>query len=202
MILNIGRQLGSGGREIAKLIAQNLHMKYLDKELILLAAKESGIASEMFEKADECTQKTGGFWNFYLPWISALPLSSGLTHEHLFQIQSDVINQEAQNADCVFVGRCADFILRHRTDCLNVFVSADEDDRIKRLKSNHNMTDEQARQLIQKSDKQRAAYYNFYTNKTWGEAASYDLCINTSTIGIENACRLIESCVKCLKNCP
>ena len=199
MILNIGRQLGSGGREIAQRVARNLNMKFLDKELILLAAKESGIATEMFERADECTQKTGGFWGFHLPWMSSLPCSEGLTNDTLFQIQSEVIKKEAELHDCIFVGRCADYILRERKDCLNVFVSAHEDDRIIRLQSALNIPEEEARHLIERTDKQRAAYYNFYTNKTWGEAASYDLCINSSVLGIENACHLIEKCIECLK---
>lgn len=192
MILNIGRQLGSGGREIAKRIAQDLNMKYLDKELILLAAKESGIASEMFEKADECTQLTGGFWGFHLPWLSSLPFSSGLTNDCLFQIQSEVITKEATQHDCVFVGRCADYILRQRKDCLNVFISADENDRIQRLQAHLNIKEDEARNLIEKIDKQRAAYYNFYTNKTWGDAASYHLCLNSSVLGIDKSCEIIK----------
>lgn len=199
MILNIGRQLGSGGREIAKQIAADLNMKYLDKELVLLAAKESGIASEMFERADECTQKTGGFWGFHLPWMTALPFSAGLTNDTLFQIQSEVIKQEAQLHDCVFVGRCADYILRQRKDCINVFISAAEEDRIQRITKQRNITEDEAAQLIQKMDKQRAAYYNFYTNKTWGDAASYDLCINSSLVGIDKSCEIIKQLITQLR---
>ena len=195
MILNIGRQLGSGGREIAQRVARDLNLKFLDKELILLAAKESGIATEMFERADECTQKTGGFWGFHLPWMISLPCSEGLTNDTLFQIQSEVIKKEAGLQDCVFVGRCADYILRERKDCFNVFISAHEEDRIQRLRNNLNISEEEAIQLIERTDKQRASYYNFYTNKTWGEAAGYDLCINSSTLGIENACKVIEKCI-------
>lgn len=199
MILNIGRQLGSGGREIAQKVAQDLNMKYLDKELILLAAKDSGIASEMFERADECTQKTGSFWGFHLPWMISLPCAEGLTNDTLFQIQSEVIKKEAEQHNCIFVGRCADYILRERTDCLNVFISANEEHRIQRLQNSLKITEEEARQLIERTDKQRAAYYNFYTNKTWGEAASYDLCINSSVLGIEKSCQLIECFLEYMK---
>lgn len=191
MILNIGRQLGSGGREIGKRLAERLNMAYFDKELILLAAKESGICPEMFEQADECTSKTGGFFGLHFPWSTTLPYNSGLTNEVLFKIQSDVIRQQAEKQPCVFVGRCADYILRDRMDCVNIFISADEKDRIKRIAQHHQCDNRQAEELLRKTDKGRAAYYDFYTDKTWGAAPSYDLCINSSLLGIERTVDMI-----------
>lgn len=192
MILNIGRQLGSGGREVAKRLAQELDMNYFDKEILLLAAKDSGICAEMFERVDECAEKSGGFWGLHVPWNSYLPFVSGLTNDALFKIQSDVIRREAEKHDCVFVGRCADYILRERQDCLNVFLMANKHDRIARIMQHYDFDEKQSEERMRKSDKERAAYYDFYTDKSWGVASSYDLCLNTSICGIDGAVKTIK----------
>lgn len=188
MIINIGRQLGSGGREIGQKLATHFQLKFFDKELISLAAEKSGINSKLFEGTDERTEIFHHtLLGLRMPmWHDGIHISSGLTQEVLFQIQSNVIRQVANEDNCLFVGRCADYILRDFDNCVNIFVCAHEEDRIKRISNNYQVDQKQAFDILRKTDKQRASYYNFYTEKTWGAAASYDLCINSSVLGIEN----------------
>jgi hypothetical protein len=136
MIITIGRQLGSGGREIGKKLAEVLGIAYYDKEIIELTAKESGLSQRLFEEADERTQKgvPAGIFGMRFPFLGDGTIASGgLSNEMLFKIQSDVMRNLADRQPCVFIGRCADYILRERTDCLSVFVSANDEDRIKRI---------------------------------------------------------------------
>lgn len=194
VIVTIGRQFGSGGRTIGKKLAEQLGIAYYDKELINLASKESGICGEFFEKADE---KTSG------SLLKALAMGFSmnnaifqsndyLSNESLFQIQSDVIRKVASGQSCVLVGRCADYILREDPDCISIFVSASEEDRIRRS-AEYNQSDEKdAEEYMRKADKSRASYYNYYTDKIWGAAESYDLCINSSLYGIDKTVEFIR----------
>ena len=168
-IINIGRQLGSGGRQIGQLLSKRLSVSFYDKELIALASKQSGLKKEVFEEADEKKRFTltgGEFSNNYL-W-----------NEMLFKIQSDVILDLANKKSCIFVGRCADYILRDHPRVLNVFITAELDDRVARVKELFGLPDKKALDVIGKTDKKRAGYYNYYSNKQWGAAESYDRCIN------------------------
>jgi cytidylate kinase len=197
MIITIGRQLGSGGREIGKKLSEALNMAYYDKELIEIAAKESGMSRKLFEEADECTRKAfpGSFFGTRFPLFGEGTMAySGLSNELLFKIQSDVIRKLADVQPCVFIGRCADYVLRDRKDCLNVFVSANDEDRINRIISygNGEIPVEKARYLIENVDKKRAAFYNYYTNKTWGKASSYHICLNSSVFGVDGIVALLE----------
>jgi len=198
-VVNIGRQLGSGGREIGMLVAKKLNIAYYDKELILIASKESGLGKEIFEQADEkkSTFKFGkNFWgggnslsNYYV--------SNYLHGESLFKIQSDVIKGLAAKQSCLFVGRCADYVLRNHPHCINIFISADADTRINRLIYRQIIeSPERAQDLISKTDKKRAQYYNYYTNKEWGMASSYHLCIDSSILGVEKTADFIIAFVK------
>ncbi|MDY3034024.1 MAG: cytidylate kinase-like family protein [Odoribacter sp.] len=187
-IITIGRQLGSGGRTIGKKLAERLGIAYYDRELINLASKESGICGEFFEKADEKT--SGGLLKAFAMGFSMnsaiFQNNDYLSNESLFQIQSDVIRKVATEGSCVLVGRCADYILRDESNCLNVFVTARMEDRIKRvLEYNNELKKNEVEEFINKADKSRSAYYNYYTDKVWGAAASYDLCVNSSYYGIE-----------------
>ncbi len=186
IIITIGRQYGSGGREIGKLLAEQLGIVYYDKELINLASKESGICGEFFEKADE---KTSG------SLLKALAMGFSmnnaifqsndyLSNESLFQIQSDVIRKVASKQSCILVGRCADYILRDDPNCISIFISATLNDRIRRAMEYAHITEKDAEEYLHKADKSRASYYNYYTDKTWGAAESYDLCVNSSLYGI------------------
>lgn len=187
-IITIGRQLGSGGRTIGKKLAERLGIAYYDRELINLASKESGICGEFFEKADEKT--SGGLLKAFAMGFSMnsaiFQNNDYLSNESLFQIQSDVIRKVAAEGSCVLVGRCADYILRDESNCLNVFVTARMEDRIKRvLEYNNELKENEVEEFINKADKSRFAYYNYYTDKVWGAAASYDLCVNSSYYGIK-----------------
>lgn len=198
IIITIGRQFGSGGRIVGKKLAEQLGIAYYDKELINLASKESGICGEFFEKADE---KTSG------SLLKALAMGFSmnnaifqsndyLSNESLFQIQSDVIRKVAAEGSCILVGRCADYILRNDPDCIHVFVSASLEDRIHRTMEYNQLDEKQAGEYIHKADKSRASYYNYYTDKIWGAAESYDLCINSSIYGIDQTVEFIRSFVR------
>jgi len=193
MIINIGRQLGAGGRYIGELIAHSLGLKYYDKELITVAAQQSGIAPEFFEHADEVPTRFGseGFLGNLIPFWNSTYYNTGINNHQLFKIQSDVIRELAQAQGSVFVGRCADYILRDRTDCLNIFLTANKADRIQRMMGRMQLTEKEATKLIDHTDEQRAAYYQFYTDKTWGDSKSYDICINTSMLGLDETAQAI-----------
>lgn len=192
-VITIGRQLGSGGREIGQRLSARLAIAFYDKELIRIASKESGLKEEFFERVDE--QKHFSLF----PGILGLRTSITddffsnyyLSNESLFRIQSDVMRRLAGEGPCIFVGRCADYVMKEERNCLNVFISADIGDRIRRIADSHNISEHKAREMIERTDKGRASYYNYFSGKTWGAAGSYHLCINSSLLGIEETVRLI-----------
>ena len=203
MIITIGRQLASGGREIGKKLSESLNIGYYDKEIIEITAKESGLNKELFEQADESARKgiPTGIFGMRFPFIGDGTIAyGGLSNEMLFQIQSDVIRSIADKQSCVFIGRCADYILRERTDCLNVFISANDEDRVKRIIAHEDISVEKARELMANIDKKRAAFYNYYSNKTWGAAYGYDVCINSSVLGIDGTVALLKGMIEGKKN--
>lgn len=199
-IVNIGRQLGSGGREIGERLAARLDINFYDKELIQLASEASGLRREFFEKADEKASQNilGGLFGVRFPFVGegTIPASNCLSNDSLFQVQSNVIRQLAENGSCLFVGRCADYILRNHPNCANIFISASREDRIQRLCELHAIGKDAAEAMIDKADKKRSEYYNYYSNKTWGAAASYHLCIDSSALGIEATTDFIESFIR------
>ena len=195
IILTIGRQYGSGGREIGRKIAEKRGMAYYDKELLTLAAKESGMSEDIFEHYDETPASS----LLYSLSMSASALGAGGVyanvplHHQVFLAQFDAIKKIAEEGPCVLVGRCADYALEERDDVLSVFIHADLEDRIKNVAKLNELTDNKAKDLIHKTDKRRASYYNYYTNKKWGDAESYDICINSSKFGV-------DGCVKAIKD--
>ncbi len=195
--INIGRQLGSGGREIGEKLAERLGISFYDKELIAIASKESGLAKEFFEKADEQTgfPFASALFGLRSTFIGDEYIDNYLGNESLFRIQSDVIRELNSKESCVFVGRCADYILRNNPLAVNIFISADFKERVKRVSERNQISEKKARELVEKTDKHRASYYNYYTIKKWGTADSYHLCFNSS-IGIENSVDLIEKFVR------
>ena len=196
--INIGRQFGSGGHIVGKKVAERMGFSFYDKELINIASKESGLGREFFEKADEKTSFGifGGLLGFRSSIIVDEFMNNYLSNETLFKIQSDIIRELAAKGPSVFVGRCADYILRENKRCLNLFVSAPIDDRIERVTQRQEISRSGIVELIEKIDKKRSAYYNYYTNKTWGAAQSYHLCIDSSLLGIDNLVDLICEIVK------
>ncbi len=195
-IITIGRQIGSGGKSIAKELAKQLDVPCYDKELLSIVAKETGIAKEFFEETDE--RKTfklfSGIPEMNFPYFPEgfYYFNNYLTDENLFEMQSKVIRKLADEKSCIFIGRCADYILRDNPNCVKVFICADMDDRIKRVSKEEKLPVEKLRKHIEKMDKQRTSYYNFHTEKIWGMSSSYDLCINSSTLGIEDTIDFIR----------
>ncbi|MDR0686163.1 MAG: cytidylate kinase-like family protein [Dysgonamonadaceae bacterium] len=194
-IITIGRQLGSGGKIIGEKLAQKLNIACYDKELINIASKESGLGTEFFEKADEKSNFNAldSYFGFRTGYMGNGSVNC-LCNETLFKIQSDVIRNIAGRESCIIVGRCADYILRESNRLLRIFISANDNDRTKRLADSKNITEKEASVMIEHADKKRAAYYNYYSNKEWGNAASYDLCLNSSTLGIDLCVEMLEKC--------
>lgn len=188
-VINIGRQLGSGGRAVGEIISRRLGIRLYDKELLTLAAKQSGLCPACFEKVDE-KQGRGVFATMiaYLRSPFGADMSSVnnvLSNDALFKVQSDVIRDLASRESCIFVGRCADYILRDHPRAVNVFITADDDDRVRRICTRTGCTEEEARTMMERGDAGRADYYNYYSLRTWGAAATYHLCVNTSALGDE-----------------
>lgn len=193
-IITIGRQYGSGGREIGKILSERYQIKYFDKELLSRAAKESGFCEEMLKNHDE--RPTNSFlYNLVMDtysfgYNSASFVDMPISHK-VFLAQFDTIKKIAREEPCVIIGRCADYALSEFTNCIHLFIYADEDAKIKRIMERNNVSEDKAREMMCKKDKQRQSYYNYYSSKKWGRADSYDLCINSSRLGIEGTVNLI-----------
>ena len=198
IIITIGRQLGSGGQVIGKKIAEELNINFYDTELLKIAAKESGLSEDFFTKIDEKKELNlieSLFLKFSLN-IQDLNNDSVLSNDKLFTIQSEIIQKIADEQSCVFVGRCADYILRDYKNKNSFFITANLEDRIKTISTQRNISEKEAAIVIEKSDKMRAAYYNYYTNKHWGHASSYDFCLNSSILGVSKTIDIILSILK------
>ena len=198
-VITIGREFGSGGHEIGMKLAEKLGIKCYDKELLELAAKESGLCEELFASQDE--KPTNSFlYSLVMDTYSFGYSSSGFSdmpmNHKIFLAQFDAIKKLAGEGPCVMVGRCADYALADWNDCFSIFVHADLDWRINRIASKHGKTPKEAKDMITKTDKSRASYYNYYTNKKWGAARSYNLCIDSSKLGIDYAIEAIIESIK------
>ena len=198
MIITIGRQYGSGGRRLAKMLSEHLNIPLYDKDLINRVSQETGIAGEFFKKVDE--QPSDSFLSMFLSGFSYCnsceATDSVLSGNSLFCMQSKVIQQIASEGNCIFVGRCADYILRDRDDVISVFVTANYKDRVSRVAGYEGVSEQSAKEEINKADKTRAAYYDFYTEKKWGKASSYDICLNSSKVSLEQCKEIITQIVK------
>lgn len=196
LIITIGRESGSGGRHIGKKLAEELGIKCYDKELIDVAVKNSGLCKEIFESHDE--KPTSSFLyslvmdTYSLGYANSAYMDMPLNHK-VFLAQFDTIKQIASEESCVIIGRCADYALAEFPNVVSVFITADEDDKIKTLMKRHDMSESQAKSFMVKTDKKRASYYNYYSSKRWGDSKSYDLCINSSKVGIDGTIRMIKA---------
>ena len=194
-IYTIGREFGSYGKQVGEKLSARLGIKFYDKELLQKAAKDSGFCEEIFENHDE--KPTNSFLyslvmdTYSAGNYSAAPFLDMPLNHKVFLAQFDSIKKIAENESCVIVGRCADYALASNPNCLNVFIRADMEDRIKRISKRMDLTENKAKDMIQKKDKQRASYYNYYTSKKWGDSRSYDLCLNTSKVSVEDCVELI-----------
>lgn len=195
-IITIGRQFGSGGREIGEMVADHFGIKCYDKELLSRAAKESGFCEEMIQNHDE--RPTNSFlYNLVMDTYSFGYNSSSfvdmpISHK-VFLAQFDTIKKIAEEGPCVIVGRCADYALSDYDNVLNIFIHADEEFKIKRIKERFDdiNSDDKARDMMNKKDKQRQSYYNYYSSKKWGRSDSYDLSINSSILGVDGTVKFI-----------
>jgi len=188
MILTINRQLGAGGLEVGQKIAARTGMKFFDKDLVEEAASQWGLSCSCFEEADE--KKKSGFGLFGI---------GAMDGDELFRMQSETIRRLAEEnsaTGAIFVGRCANYVLRERNDLRSVFLTASEKDRVCRVVERFNCSEQEALEMMKRVNKQREAYYDYYASKTWGKASTYHLCINTSEIGIEATVELIIQTLK------
>ena len=193
-IITIGRQFGSAGREIGEKVAAHFGIPCYDKELLSRAAKESGFCEEMIESHDE--RPTNSFlYNLVMDTYSFGYNASSfvdmpISHK-IFLAQFDTIKEIASEGPCVIVGRCADYALSDYKNCIHLFIYGDEKVKTKRIMEKYNLSETKAKEMIAKKDKQRQSYYNYYSSKKWGRADSYDLCINSSLLGIDGTVKLI-----------
>ena len=199
-IITIGREYGSGGRQIGKEIANYFGIKYYDKELLEHAANDSGICKELFEHHDE--KPTNSFlyslvMDTYSFGYSSAGFSDMPMNHKIFLAQFNSIKELAKEGSCVIVGRCADYALADDPNLLAVFMNAPLKARIRRIAEKYDLTDAKAKDLIQKTDKKRASYYNYYTENRWGEAKNYDLCLNAA-LGLDTCADLIVDAAKAM----
>lgn len=193
-VITIGRQSGSGGREVAKRLAERLGWAFYDQELLERAAEESGYSREFLKRQDE--QPTNSFlyalaMNTCALGVPTANLSEQPIHHKVFQVQFDTIKKVAEESSCVIVGRCADYVLQGREGLLRVFLHADPDFRAKRMAEELHLSAPDARDYIRRTDRKRAGYYQYYTGKKWGDPASYDLCLNSGELGIDGCVETI-----------
>ena len=198
-LLNAGvGSLGGGSAKSYEQLAKELGIGYYDKELMALAAKESGLSEEFFEKADE--RASSGLAYAFTMGYSYMglfpPYADVLSNDRLFLYQSDTIRNLAEKGSCVIVGRCADYILRDNPDCLSFFIHNNKENRIQRIIESQDLTVEQAEELMLKTDKSRAAYYNYYTNKEWGVASTYNFSIDVSVLGVDETVAFMKNFVE------
>ena len=187
-IINIGRQYGSGGKEVAEKIGLALGIEVYDSELISKAAEESGFSKELFKRSDE----KRSFFNLF-SFFGAERFGSSQNYvgdNELFRIQSEVIRGIAEKGPAIFVGRCSNYILRDKK-CLDVFITAPLEIRKKDVAEREGISLEEAESMIAKRDRDREAYYNYLTFGNWGVASNYDLCIDSSILGIEGTADFI-----------
>ncbi len=200
-IITVGRQFGSAGREIAEKVADHYGIKCYDKDLIARVAQESGFCQEMVQQHDE--RPTNSFlYNLVMDTYSFgynassfvdMPIS-----QKVFLAQFDTIKKVAAEGPCVIVGRCADYALSDFHNVINIFIHADEDFKIKQIMHRFSdiTTEQKARDMMNKKDKQRQSYYNYYSSKKWGRADSYDLSVNSALLGVDGTVNLLIQAIE------
>lgn len=194
-IYTIGREFGSDGKNVGIALAKKLNIKCYDKELLAEAAKQSGFCKEIFENHDE--KPTNSFLyslvmdTYSMNGYSSAPFLDMPLNHKVFLAQFEAIKKIAEEGPCVIVGRCADYALAERENCINVFIHADLDYRIENMKKRFQFNEKQAKDTLNKKDKQRASYYNYYTSKKWGDSRSYDLTLDIGKLGIDGCVDMI-----------
>lgn len=203
LVITIGRQCGSGGKVIGQMLAEKMGVKCYDKELLAVAAKNSGLCEELFETHDE--KPTNSFLyslvmdTYSLGYTTSAYMDMPINHK-IFLAQFDTIKKLADEESCVIVGRCADYALSDYPNTVSVFITGDDDERMASLKELYKVDEAKAKDIMVKTDKKRSSYYNYYSSKKWGDAKSYDLCINSSVTGKEGAVEAIQAFAKIKQN--
>lgn len=202
-VITIGRQYGSGGREIGEKLSKELNIPFYDKELLTRAAKDSGLCEEVFEHHDE--RPTSSFlynlvmdtysFGYNSPAFMDMPIS-----HKVFLAQFDSIKKVADEGPCVIVGRCADYALAEKENVFKIFLLAPMEDRINRISTKYDLSADKAKDMIKKYDKQRASYYNYYSSKKWGSCDTYDLSVNTSLLGIDGTVEFLKNYINAMEN--
>ena len=198
-VITIGRQYGSAGRQIGRALAEELGIKCYDKELLDRAAKDSGMCQELFENHDE--KPTNSFlyslvMDTYSFGYSSSAFSDMPINQKVFLAQFETIKKIASEGPCIMIGWCADYALADFDNCLSVFIHASLETRIRRIAKLYDLTDAKAKDKIQKADKKRSSYYNYYTSKKWGDVDSYDLSIDSGKMGIDGTIELILKAIQ------
>ena len=199
LVITIGRECGSAGRLIGQKLAADLGVKCYDKELLTLAAKNSGLCEELFKTHDE--KPTSSFLyslvmdTYSLGYNTSAYMDMPINHK-IFLAQFDTIKKLAKEESCVIVGRCADYALADYPNTVSVFICGDEEDKIHHLMERHNVDEAKAKDIMIKTDKRRASYYNYYSSKRWGSCKSYDMCISSSAVGYDGAVDIIKEFAK------
>lgn len=192
-IITISRQYGSGGRFIAKLLAEKLGIPYYDNELITMAARESGYSEAIFEKAEQLSTHS------FLYSLSMFGSTDGLyglpLADKVYIAQSDIIKKCADKGPCVIVGRCSDYVLKEYDNVLNFFIHSDEQSKIARAVKYYGIEADKAASELKKKDKKRANYYNYYTSQSWGDFSNYHVSLNSDAVGIDAAVDILASYV-------
>lgn len=199
LIITIGRQYGSGGRQIGKRLSEELGIAFYDRKLITAAAKKSGFSEELFEMMDK---RATNSLLYSLSMFGGSGVNGMSLTDQLYLTQANLIREFADAGSAVFVGRCADHILREYPNRVDIFISGSIEDRIRYIQSDPDRElggNKSPQSTLEKMDKQRATYYNYYTGKVWGKADHYDLCINAGRLGVEKSVQLILSYINGLK---
>mgnify|MGYP002522137659 FL=1 len=197
IIITVGRQIGSGGSAIAQLLAAKFDAKLYDREILNLAARESGFCEEFFEENDERKGFFKSLQHFHFPLFGRNNIyPNDFSQESLYLFQCDAIRKAAAKGSCVFVGRTADYVLRDMANVVNVFITASMDSRVAEIARRRHLSSDEAQKYITEGESRRASYYNYYTGKRWGHSESYDLCIDSCKLGLEATADFIADYVR------
>lgn len=190
-VICIGRQIGSGGRAVARLISERLGINVYDRKLLKSASDQSGFSEEFFDKADE-EKSRRPLRSLFMNHLGGGQMTQNyMSNESIFQLQSDAIKRIHEQEDCIIIGRCADYILRDSDRMLNVFLAADTEKRIASICAHDGCDEKKALTVMTDADRKRASYYNYFTGKKWGDSTSYDMCLNTSVFSNEECADMI-----------
>lgn len=194
IIVTVSREAYCGGDELAKMLADKAGFKFYDREIISLASQKSGIHEEHFESVEKKPTNSilySVVMGMYSSRGAYVKLDDVLTDDKIYKVQADIIRDMAAQGNCVFVGRCSDYILRNNEKCFNIFLRGDLDDRVKRAMNEQNTSEAEAKKIVSRADKKRRSYYNYYTNREWGNINNYDIALNLSKISEKDAVDVI-----------